>query len=401
MDTNKRTSTESTSETRKKIKLSASDLSWDSLYMNHLFTIEGDNKNLELLIYDIFMNSWGFEGVHSHPQGEEISLRLRSFIKCIRLSYHMVPYHSFAHATHVFLSIAVMLHHIQTSGKKFTTVQSPVFTQVECIALLVASLIHDVDHFGVFNSTLMKEGHEYSKLYHGKSIAENRSISITFTELSNIDNNFINLMLTPDELLIFHKLVIDIVLSTDVADPDRRAVFNSKIVALFQQIDISIVTVNDVNDFKCYNEKAVPMKINIGLDQLIENSEQKSRYVQMLSNPDSRCTVLMLMMQLCDIASSTQGITGMKIWVARFISEQMLAFNNGRMQGVVEVDSFCISQKAFLSSTVNLISMLKYTEVCSDSWINVMETNIISNLEYWNEFGEADTRRWLNSCSRM
>lgn len=381
-------------EEGKKVKLSPVCLNWDNLYVNHISSIEGDHQNLENLIFDVFMDSCGFDDLHQHPLKDDIALRLRNFIQRVRYLYHDVPYHSFVHCAHVFLSVAVMLHHIQTSDKKFNDTQhAPIFTKVECISLLVSALVHDADHYGVFNSTLVKEGHEFSKMYNDQSVAENRSIAVALMKLANIDNNFIDLMLDPADAILFRKLVVEIVLSTDVADADRKAIFDAKVVSLFKQIDATIRTIDDIKNI---SEGATSSSSGLGLEAGIQgNDEQRSRYAQMVRDPKSRTTILTMIMQLSDIASSNQGIAGMKIWVARFIDEQMLAFKKGRKQGAVEIDSFFAGQKVFLSATTELINLLKYTEVCSDGWIRVLTTNIEENLTYWNEFGETDTGRWL------
>jgi len=201
-------------------------------------------------------------------------------------------------------------------------------------------------------------------------------------------------MLDTADAILFRKLVVEIVLSTDVADADRKAIFDAKVVSLFKQIDATIRTIDDI---KSISEGATSSSSGLGLEAGIQgNDERRSRYAQMVRDPKSRTTILTMIMQLSDIASSNQGIAGMKIWVARFIDEQMLAFKKGRKQGAVEIDSFFAGQKVFLSATTELINLLKYTEVCSDGWIRVLTTNIEENLTYWNEFGETDTGRWLS-----
>ena len=43
-------------------------------------------------------------------------------------------------------------------------------------AVVYSALIHDVDHQGVPNAQLVKEGAEVSEYYHGRSVAEQNSV---------------------------------------------------------------------------------------------------------------------------------------------------------------------------------------------------------------------------------
>jgi hypothetical protein len=45
-------------------------------------------------------------------------------------------------------------------------------------ACILAALIHDMDHLGVPNSTLVKEDHPLSAKYNGKSVAEQNSVDL-------------------------------------------------------------------------------------------------------------------------------------------------------------------------------------------------------------------------------
>ena len=54
-------------------------------------------------------------------------------------------------------------------------------------AIVFAALIHDVDHAGVSNATLIKEGVPISKTYKEKSVAEQNSIDLAW-ELLMEDN---------------------------------------------------------------------------------------------------------------------------------------------------------------------------------------------------------------------
>lgn len=87
-----------------------------------------------------------------------------------------------------------------------------------------AAIVHDVEHPGVSNSQLVVEGSALAQAYEFKSIAEQRSLDVTWVLLN--DDNFADLRRaicpTPAEAKRFRQLVTNLVLSTDLLDLDHR-----------------------------------------------------------------------------------------------------------------------------------------------------------------------------------
>ena len=85
-------------------------------------------------------------------------------------------------------------------------------------AVVLSALIHDVDHNGVPNSQLIKEGSRLAEIYRNKSVAEQNSVDIAMDLL--MDDSFSELRATiystESERKRFRQLVVNTVLATDI-----------------------------------------------------------------------------------------------------------------------------------------------------------------------------------------
>lgn len=105
------------------------------------------------------------------------------------------PFHNFEHASHVTMSVTKLLsrivapseHDIKNSIKDESQlhdhtygITSDPLTQFSCV---LSALIHDLDHPGVPNMTLIKENTAMASYYKGKSVAEQNSIDLAWSLL--------------------------------------------------------------------------------------------------------------------------------------------------------------------------------------------------------------------------
>ncbi len=181
---------------------------WSQLYESILKPIEEDDNAIEQIALECFSINLSLS---SHDL-----VKLKSLIHEARLKYNDVMYHSFKHGLHVLVNCAKLLHEHQ----KYTenTNARNKFSQIQIYATIFAALIHDIEHLGVFNSTLINNKHELATLYNDQSVAEMRSLNIGLSYISDFDilSNY-----SENECKDFRKLVIDLVLSTDIVDPLR------------------------------------------------------------------------------------------------------------------------------------------------------------------------------------
>jgi hypothetical protein len=156
--------------------------------------------------------------------------------------YRDNPFHNFKHASHVMMSVSKLLSRIvapddilnadkdATKSKDFGWsvhdhtygMMSDPMTQ---FSVVLAALIHDVDHFGVSNFQLIKEEHELASLFKNKSIAEQNSIVLAWDTL--MDPRLYDLRrciyADPFELQRFRQLMANTVLATHIFDKQLQA----------------------------------------------------------------------------------------------------------------------------------------------------------------------------------
>lgn len=99
-------------------------------------------------------------------------------------------------------------------------VYSDTFTK---FSFVFAAIIHDVDHQGVPNATLIQENDPIAIMYEGKSVAEKHSIKVAFRTLNESEfGEFCSVVFgSPDDRLHMHHIVTNLVISTDIASPER------------------------------------------------------------------------------------------------------------------------------------------------------------------------------------
>ena len=90
------------------------------------------------------------------------------------------------------------------------------------LAIVFSALIHDVDHRGVSNAQLIKEQKEMGKKYSNKSVAEQNSFDIAWDLLMSdpFENLRACLFTTELEFKRFRQVVVNVVLATDIFDPE-------------------------------------------------------------------------------------------------------------------------------------------------------------------------------------
>jgi hypothetical protein len=87
-----------------------------------------------------------------------------------------------------------------------------------------SALLHDVDHMGVTNATLVAENDDVAVLYGNKSVAEQNSVALAWALL--MEDEFSELRkaiyATEEEFHRFRQLVVNTILATDIMDTDLK-----------------------------------------------------------------------------------------------------------------------------------------------------------------------------------
>ena len=187
--------------------------------------------------------------------------QLKEFVTRIIKGYKKNHYHNQEHACHVTLSACKLLDILLNHPSKppaFGLRHDPLLLFV----VVFSALIHDVEHQGLPNRQLALEKDRLAVLYNDQSIAEHWSLYIAFSELLQTDfDDLRNVMFThvapleigaaadgaasqhshshsnfstapaptPEDLYFkFRKHVVNLVLCTDIASPERTQIGKSK-----------------------------------------------------------------------------------------------------------------------------------------------------------------------------
>ena len=128
---------------------------------------------------------------------------------------------------------------------------------------MFSALIHDVDHQGVSNATLIKEGTDVARLYKEKSVAEQNSIDLAWELL--MEDNYRDLQkaifTTKAEYDRFRKLVVNSVIATDIFDKDLKELRNKRWDKAFQA---------NTKEVSASNQQDMDIKATIVLEHLIQ-----------------------------------------------------------------------------------------------------------------------------------
>lgn len=124
----------------------------------------------------------------------------------VKKNYRQVTYHNWRHA----FNVAQMMFAIIT-----TTQWWKLFGEIECLALLIACLCHDLDHRGTNNSFQIKASSPLAQLY-STSTMEHHHFDQCIMILSSQGNQILA-NITSDEYSRVIKVLEDAILSTDLA----------------------------------------------------------------------------------------------------------------------------------------------------------------------------------------
>lgn len=111
-------------------------------------------------------------------------------------------------------------HRPGVGGSGAHLIYSDTFTK---FAFVFAAMIHDVDHQGVPNTRLVLEGDPVVAVHGAISAAEKHSIKVAFRTLGEGEFDEFRAVVfeSPDDQLRMHRIVTNVVVSTDIANPER------------------------------------------------------------------------------------------------------------------------------------------------------------------------------------
>jgi len=221
---------------RRVIKHKSSTVKWSKTNSKSSTVLDEVQEVIKLPEYDGKYNDAEADS-SSVVLSPQVCAQLREYVTAMALMYPENPFHNFQHASHVGMSVAKLLSrivapdidleghedlHDHTYG-----ITSDPLTQFACV---FSALIHDVDHPGVPNAQLVKEGTDMAQLYKGKSVAEQNSINLAWDLLLQDKFSVLRhtICKTQQEASRFRQLVVNAVCATDIIDKDLKIARNKR-----------------------------------------------------------------------------------------------------------------------------------------------------------------------------
>ncbi|XP_066534101.1 3',5'-cyclic-AMP phosphodiesterase 4D-like isoform X4 [Hoplias malabaricus] len=225
-----------------------------------------------------------------------------TFLTALEENYHSdVAYHNSIHAADVVQSTNVLLS---------TPTLQAVFTELEILSAMFASAIHDVDHPGVSNQFLINTNSELALMYNDISVLENHHLAVGFKLLQE-DNCDILQNLTKKQRLSLRKIVIDMVLATDMSKH---------------------------------------MNLLADLKTMVETKKVTSLGVLMLDNYSDRIQVLQNMIHCADLSNPTKPLYLYQQWTERIMVEFFTQGDGERERGM-EISPMCDKHTASIENS--------------------------------------------------
>ncbi|XP_077058843.1 3',5'-cyclic-AMP phosphodiesterase 4C isoform X4 [Siphateles boraxobius] len=265
-----------------------------------------------------------------------------TFLMTLEDHYHAdVAYHNNIHAADVVQSTHVLLS---------TPALEDVFTDLEIMAALFASAIHDVDHPGVSNQFLINTNSELALMYNDASVLENHHLAVGFKLLQE-ENCDIFRNLSKKQKQSLRQLTIDMVLATDMSKH---------------------------------------MNFLADLKTMVETKKVTSLGVLLLDNYSDRIQVLQNMVHCADLSNPTKPLELYRLWTDRIMVELFSQGDRERDKGI-EISPMCDKHTASVEKTqVGFIDYIVHP--LWETWADLVHPDaqdILDTLE--------DNREWYQS----
>ncbi|KAG7352535.1 adenylate/guanylate cyclase [Nitzschia inconspicua] len=304
--------------------------------------------------------------------------QLHRFVEIIASMYNDNPFHSFSHASHVTLSIEKMLSRVEktnefASGYANNICKDPLAQ----FAAVLAALIHDCDHFGVGNATLVQERNPIALFYEGKSPAENHSLSLGW-----------ELLMEPE-----YSELVKCICGTDKKEVDR-----------LKDLLTKAVLATDVFDKELNKERDEKWRTVFGMDNGNSLTAKQAEQLDKL-----KATIVMEhLIQASDVVHTMQHWHIYIKWNEHFFEEMTMAYRNGRIHNNPTEFWYQGEIGFFNHYIIPLAKKLKECKVFGvscDEFLDYAEANLkeweLKGQQIVNDFSTKYSHSVLERCNSM
>jgi hypothetical protein len=156
-------------------------------------------------LYTMAMGMMYYYGLFDRLSISEV--RAKNFFSDVEFHYHADnPYHNSTHAADVLQSTIFLIEH---GGFRQH------LSDIELLAVIIATVAHDVDHPGLANPFQIKTMSPLALLYSNQAVLEMHHCSTTFALLMKVENYFID-DLPMETKLQLRDIIITLILATDL-----------------------------------------------------------------------------------------------------------------------------------------------------------------------------------------
>ena len=135
------------------------------------------------------------------------SEKLTNFIKEVSETYNDVPYHNYNHAVSVLHGVYAFLELTMLKEK---------LDKVEVLALFIGALCHDIGHDGFTNAFHITTFSDLAATYNDLHVQENLHASLCNKLVCKENTKFLSM--NKDQFMKLRKLIVQIIISTDMAE---------------------------------------------------------------------------------------------------------------------------------------------------------------------------------------
>ncbi|ELW67155.1 cAMP-specific 3',5'-cyclic phosphodiesterase 4C [Tupaia chinensis] len=304
---------------------------------------------------------------------------LVTYLLMLEGHYHAdVAYHNSLHAADVAQSTHVLLA---------TPALEAVFTDLEVLAAIFASAIHDVDHPGVSNQFLINTNSELALMYNDASVLENHHLAVGF-KLLQAENCDIFRNLSAKQRLSLRRMVIDMnhhlavgfkLLQAENCDIFRNLSAKQRLSLRRMVIDMVLAT-----------DMSKHMNLLADLKTMVETKKVTSLGVLLLDNYSDRIQVLQNLVHCADLSNPTKPLPLYRQWTDRIMAEFFQQGDRERDSGL-DISPMCDKHTASVEkSQVGFIDYIAHP--LWETWADLVHPDaqdLLDTLE--------DNREWYQS----
>ena len=336
--------------------------------------------------------------------GKDVEKQISQLVEAVAGMYNDNGFHGILHAMHVLSSAKAMLSRITYDAADDNSSADTSFGLAEDklarFAMIFSALIHDIDHRGVPNFCLAKEDPKLASRYVGKAIAEQNSIDIGWEMLMAPKYKELRqcIYTSKEELMRFRKLVVNIVIATDIfvsfleaLRTDGRLRFLLLGISAYSNLPFSSFQDPDLS-------KRREDRWQRSFDP---NHWSKSFAAHVSTETDANLkatVVLELLMQASDIAHTMQHWNVYTNWNEKLFTEMYNAYKDGRFPKDPS-ESWYEGELNFFDDKV--IPLARELQDCGvfGNFSNEYLQLALENREHWEARGKTVVQNYLRKLN--